>query len=268
MMWVRQQGCRTHIPISAQTNIKDAAVNLQGKVAVVTGSAHRVGKAIALGLAQAGAHVVVHYHASAEEVPATLAELQAFGVRAAAYQADLGTPGGAAALFEAAASEFGGVDVLVNSAAIMDPGNVLTMTPEQWQRSLNINLSGPFFCAQQAARQMQTRGGGAIVNISDLAGLEPWARYPAHSVSKAGLNMLTRVLAKALAPAIRVNAVAPGPVMMPAGWDEARWRTVGEHTLLKRTGSGYDVAAAVRFLLESDFITGETLVVDGGSLIA
>jgi len=163
--------------------------------------------------------------------------------------------------------------VLVNSAAGMAAGDVRTLSRAEWQRVMDLNLTAPFFCAQAAARLMvpsgPTRaGGGAIVNIGDLAGRQPWAKYPAHSVSKAGLEMVTKVLAKALAPEIRVNAVAPGPVLKPDDWDEAKWARSGEHTLLKRTGSGYDVARAVRFLLEADYITGETLVVDGGRLIA
>jgi NAD(P)-dependent dehydrogenase (short-subunit alcohol dehydrogenase family) len=160
------------------------------------------------------------------------------------------------------------VDVLVNSAANMLAGGVQDLSRAEWQVALDLNLTAPFFCAQAAARSMQARGGGAIVNIADLSGLRPWARYPAHSVSKAGLVMATQVLAKALAPAIRVNAVAPGPVMKPEAWDEGRWQAVGGHTLLKRTGSGYDVARATLFLIEADYITGETLVVDGGRLIA
>jgi NAD(P)-dependent dehydrogenase (short-subunit alcohol dehydrogenase family) len=240
-------------------------MEIKGKIAVVTGAAHRVGKFIALGLAEAGAHIVVHYHQSEDAARATIEEAKQKGVRAMAAGGDLSSPENIDHLFQSAEAEFGGVDVLVNSAAIMERGDVLTLTPEDWQRTLSLNLTAPFFCAQRAARSMLARGGGVIVNIADLSALEPWAKYPAHSVSKAGLVMLTQVLAKALAPRIRVNAVAPGPVVKPPAWDEARWRTVGEHTLLKRTGSGYDVARAVRFLVEQDYVTGETLVVDGGS---
>jgi len=243
-------------------------MDLQNKVAVVTGAAHRIGKSIALALAEAGAHVVVHHYQAGDEAQATVTEIKRKNVRAIAAAGDLGTAAGVESLFQIAQAEFGGVDILVNSAAIMEAGDPLTLTREAWQRTLDINLTGPFFCAQQAARSMLARGGGAIVNIADLAGLEPWAKYPAHSVSKAGIIMLTKVLAKALAPHIRVNAVAPGPVAKPQGWDDARWRAVGEHTLLKRTGSGYDVSQAVNFLLQQEFITGETLIVDGGSLYA
>ena len=240
-------------------------MELRDRTAVVTGAAHRVGKSIALELAGAGAHVVVHYHQSETAAHATVEEIKQKGAQAVAVGGDLSAPESIDHLFQSAEAEFGGVDILVNSAAIMERGDVLTLTPEDWQRTMAINLTAPFFCAQRAARSMLARGGGAIINVADLSALEPSAKYPVHSVSKAGLVMLTQVLAKALAPRIRVNAVAPGPVIKPPDWDEARWRAVGEHTLLKRTGSGYDVARAVRFLVEQDYITGETLVVDGGS---
>lgn len=242
-------------------------MELRGKVAVVTGGAHRVGKAIALALANAGAHVVVHYRASSEAA-ATVAEIETLGVRAIGVAADLADPAGATAVFEAAEREFGGVDVLVNSAASFQSGHVLTISPEAWQETLNLNLSGPFYCAQLAARSMLQRGGGAMINLADLSGLQPWAKYPAHSVSKAGLLMLTKVLAKALAPTIRVNAIAAGPVMKPPDWNEARWQAVGSHTLLKHPGSGYDVARAALFLLQEDYVTGATMLVDGGRSIA
>ncbi len=243
-------------------------MELKDKVTLVTGGAHRVGKAIALELARAGAHVVVHYRSAGAAVTQTVAEIEALGVRALAVQADLSTEAGIDALFAATAAAFGGLDVLVNSAASMEAGDVRTLSRAAWQRVLDLNLTAPFFCAQAAARLMAGRGGGVIVNIGDLAGRQPWAKYPAHSVSKAGVEMVTKVLAKALAPEIRVNAVAPGPVMKPDDWDDARWARSGDHTLLKRPGSGYDVARAVLFLVEAEYITGETLVVDGGRLIA
>ncbi|HLE28258.1 MAG TPA: SDR family oxidoreductase [Anaerolineales bacterium] len=241
-------------------------MEIKDKIAVVTGGAHRVGKAIASGLAEAGAHLVVHYHQSEDQAKFTVGEIKQRGVQAIAVGGDLTSYDAVVNLFRAAEAEFGGVDILVNSAAIMESGNVLTLTPEAWQRTLGINLTGPFFCAQQAALLMKARKGGVIVNIADVSAFQPWAKYPAHSVSKAGLVMLTKVLAKALAPEVRVNAIAPGPVIKPDDWPDERWRTVGRHTLLKRTGSGYDVARAVNFIVEQDFMTGETLVIDGGSL--
>ncbi len=243
-------------------------MEIKAKFAVVTGAGHRVGKVIALALAEAGAHIVVHYNRAAAEAAQTVSEIEALGVRAVAVAADLSQPMGAEILLSAAREVFGGVDILVNSAASMQAGNVLDLSPHAWQSVLDLNLSGPFYCAQQAARSMLERGGGAILNIADLSALRPWARYPAHSVSKAGLLMLTQVLAKALAPAIRVNAIALGPVLKPDDWSDARWQAVADHTLLKHPGSGYDVARAALFVLQSDFMTGATLTLDGGRLIA
>lgn len=240
----------------------------RGKVAVVTGAAHRLGREIALALADAGAHIAVHYHGAAAEAAQTAAEIEQRGVRAVVVQADLRLPDAPDQVFAAAEAALGGVAILINSAASMEPADVLTVSRAAWQQVLDLNLNAPFFLAQRAAPNMRAGGGGAIVNIADLAGLQPWARYPAHSVSKAGLIMATRVLAKALAPDIRVNAIAPGPVLKPDGWDDARWQAVGARTLLKRAGSGYDVARAVLYLVQADYVTGETLVVDGGRLNA
>jgi len=239
-------------------------MNLSNRTALITGAAHRVGKAIALELAAAGAQVILHYNSSEAAARETLAELHGLGARALALRADLAQPAEIEGLFDRVAAECGALDVLVNSASIMETGEAATLSLDAWNRSLAVNLTAPFLCAQRAARLMRSRGEGVIVNITDGSALRPWAQYPAHSVSKAGLVMLTQVLAKALAPTIRVNAVCPGPVLKPPDWDEARWTRVGQNTLLKRTGSGYDVARAVRFLIENDFVTGETLFVDGG----
>jgi NAD(P)-dependent dehydrogenase (short-subunit alcohol dehydrogenase family) len=243
-------------------------MNLHGKSALVTGSAHRVGKEIALELARAGADIVVHFHRSIQHAPAALAEVQAQGVRALGLRADLSQADEVEQLFRAIEQEWGGLDVLVNSASIMEAGDAAALPLPDWQRALDVNLTAPFLCAQHAARLMRARGGGLIVNILDGSALRPWAKYPAHSVSKAGLQMLTQVLAKAFAPEIRVNAVSAGPLLKPPDWDDGRWARAVQRTLLKHSGSGYDVARAVRFLAESDFITGETLVVDGGERYA
>ncbi len=238
---------------------------MSSRVALVTGAAHRVGKHIALALAARGHQVLVHYHSAEAEAQATVGEIEALGVQAAAARADLTQPGEIEALFDRALERFGRLDVLVNSAANMERASVLSLSVEDWDRTLNTNLRGPFLCSQRAARHMLAQPeGGVIVNIADMSGLEPWAKYPAHSVSKAGLIMLTQVLAKALGPLVRVNAVAPGPVIKPPEWNEARWRTVGEHTALKRPGRPENVGQAVVFLVENDYVTGETLVIDGG----
>lgn len=244
-------------------------MELKGKVGLVTGAAHRIGRDIALELARQGVHLVIHYNASAEAAERTLADARALGVDAIAVQADQSRGDEVAALFAAVQRHFGRLDVLVNSAAVMERKPLLDITEADWERVMGINLKGPFLCAQAAARLM-LRGqsaGGAIVNIADLAGLKPWPSYAPHSVSKAGVIMLTRVLALALAPTIRVNAVAPGPVAKPLNWSDERWLAHGSKLPLKRTGSGQDVADAVVFLLKSDFVTGELLIVDGGSLL-
>lgn len=239
-------------------------MQLTDRFALVTGAAHRVGREIALELARAGAHLCVHYHTAAAQAEATAAEVRALGRQALTVRADLRQPEAITALFAAIEAAFGGLDVLVNSASIMESGAVRDLPLAAWERSLAVNLTAPFLCAQHAARLMAGRPAGVIVNLVDGSLHRPWAGYPAHTVSKAGLAALTEVLAKALAPAIRVNAVCPGPVLKPDDFDPARWQRLGEATLLKRTGSGYDVATAVRFLIENDYITGETLVVDGG----
>lgn len=239
-----------------------------GKIALVTGSARRVGKAILLALAGAGAEVILHYHRSSEaEVQATLEQVGRLGGMGVCLQADLSQRAEIGRLFHQVAERFGRLDILVNSAAIMEAGDVCELSEGDWDRTIDMNLKSPFFCSQEAVRLMGLQG-GVIVNIADVAGLQAWARYPVHSISKAGVLMLTQVLAKALAPAVRVNAVAPGPVAMPEGMDPARWQRVAHHLTLQRAGQPEDIGRAVLYLIREDFVTGTTLVVDGGALIA
>jgi pteridine reductase len=231
----------------------------------VTGGAHRVGKAIALALARAGADLIVHYRRSAAAAAETADEIRAMGRRVDTQRADLAQPSEIEALFQAVAREFGRLDILVNSAATFEAADFMAMTPEQWDTTMAVNLRAPAFCAQAAARLMLPGGGGHIVNIADVIGIRPWGRFPQHSVAKAGLVMLTQVLAVALAPSIRVNAVAPGPVLKPPGMRDARWAEIGAASLVGRAGGPGDVAEAALYLVGSDYVTGEVLVVDGGS---
>jgi len=228
-------------------------VELQGKIALVTGGAHRLGRALALALAEAGCDIALHYHASAGPAADTAGEIRSLGRRAVALPADLSST-----------QQIEGLDILINSAAILEAVDLLDVSETDWQRTIDLNLKAAFFCLQQAARRMQRRGGGSIVNISDVAGLRPWARYPIHSISKAGIEMLTQVAALALAPDIRVNAVAPGPVLRPERMSAERWRSLGSRLPLQRTGTPDDITQAVLFLLRNDFMTGETITVDGG----
>ena len=241
-------------------------MNLEGKVALVTGGAHRVGRRITLALAREGCDLVVHYHRSQAEAEATVRELSQAGAPAVAVQADLSQPAGIEHLFGEVDRLRGRLDILINSAALLTPVDLLTATYTDWASTMDLNLRATFFCLQAAARRMQTRG-GAIVNISDVAGQRPWRRYPIHSISKAGVDMLTRTAALALAPAVRVNGVAPGPVEKPKRMPDDRWTEIGKSVPLGRPGSGDEVAAAVVFLLQNDYVVGETIAVDGGDLI-
>lgn len=239
-------------------------MDLQGKVAIITGGAHRVGGAISLALAESGCNVVVHFHKSGTSVRETASRIEEFGVECLTVQADLSQHLQVLALFEAIDKAGWDVDILVNSAAIMEAEDILTADEIAWERTIDLNLKAAFFCLQQAAQRMQAHG-GAIVNISDIAAHRPWSHYPIHSISKAGLEMLTQVAALRLAPNIRVNAVAPGPVAKPASMGGGRWEEITNELPLKRGGDTRDVAQAVLFLIENDFITGETIFVDGGN---
>jgi pteridine reductase len=241
-------------------------VQLAGKAALVTGAGRRVGRALALGLAAAGCDVAVHYSSSATGAEETARDIKQLGRRAELIRADLRDAAAARGLADQAARALGRLDVLVNAAAVMVKQAVLDVTPESWDATLDLNLRAYFFVAQGAVPHLkQVRG--KIVNIADVGGLEPWPTYIPHSVSKAGVVMLTKGLAKALAPEITVNAIAPGPVLLPDDWDEATRRRFAETTPLG-LGSPEHVVNALRYLLEGgDYVTGTVLVVDGGRML-
>ncbi|HXF64949.1 MAG TPA: SDR family oxidoreductase [Caldilineaceae bacterium] len=235
-----------------------------GKVALVTGGAHRVGKAITLMLARAGAHVVVNYHSAADAASQTVAEVKAEGVDALAVQCDVADWPQVQAMAATIEERFGGVDIIINSASLFETMPFPTTDLETWHRVTAISIDGPFYVCNALAPTMQARGGGVIVNIVDLSAWEPCPKFMAHSVGKAALLALTRQLALELAPAIRANAVAPGPVLPPPDYDERRAQAAAARTLLGRWGSPDDVARAVRYLIEADYVTGDVVTVDGG----
>ncbi len=244
---------------------------LDGRVALVTGAAKRVGRAIALALGRRGARLAIHYGTSREAAERTVEALEAEGVEARAFGADLARPAEIDRLFERLGAALGGLDVLVNSAASFESAPFDEITAAQWDRVLAVNLRAPFLCSQRAARLMRAteRPGGApglIVNITDLSALGVWRGYAHHSVSKAGLVHLTRVSAWELAPAVRVNAIAPGAILPPPGVDpESRqWRQRGDEVPLGTVGSPERVAETVVFLTENDFVNGAVVPVDGG----
>jgi 3-oxoacyl-[acyl-carrier protein] reductase/pteridine reductase len=227
-----------------------------------------VGKAITLSLAQAGANVVVNYSRSAQEAQETVHEARALNVGALAFQADVGDLEQSRALVAAAVERFGAVDILVNNASVWLKTPLPLGDFSDWHRVLGVLLDGPMYLVDAVAPLMSTRGKGAVVNIVDLSAWKPFAGYIAHSVGKAGLLALTRQLALELAPVVSVNAVAPGLVLPPPGLNEEQVKDLGERTLKGRWGTPEDVADAVRFLVEADYVTGEVIVVDGGGRLA
>lgn len=235
-----------------------------GKTALVTGGAVRVGKAMALGLARAGANVVINYHSSAAAAEQTVAEIRALGVDALAVRADVADASQVEAMVATASERFGGVDILVNSADTWVETPLPTKSHELWHFVTGVGIDGPYYCSNAVAPGMIARGAGVIVNIIDLSVWEPWPRYTAHSVSKSALLGLTRQLALELAPHVRVNAIAPGPVLPPPDYSPERVQRVADKTLLDRWGSPQDIVDAMLYFVRADYVTGETLAVDGG----
>ena len=241
---------------------------MQNQVALVTGGGKRIGRDIALTLGRAGADVVVNYNHSRQGARETVREITAMGVRGVALQADVSRPAQVAAMFRAIDKHFGRLDLLVNNAGIFFPRKWDELTEEDFDRVLDANLKGPFFCAQAAARLMMRQGSGNIIHISSLGGLQAWPTYMHYCASKAALISLTRSLAKALAPTIRVNSVAPGSILFPDEERNAATRKMIQAIPLRKAGAGQDIAEMVLYLAtHSDFVTGQVFVVDGGKSI-
>lgn len=236
----------------------------KGRVALVTGGAHRVGKAITLELAHAGAHVAIHYHASSTAAEETAEEARSYGVDACTVQADLSDWQQVQAMSLTVKARLGGVDILVNSASRFEQTPFPSDDIDAWHRVTSLAINAPFYCSNVVAPGMLEREEGAIVNIVDLSVWQPWPGFAAHSAGKAALMALTRQLALELAPFVRVNAVAPGPVLAPPGYGEEKIARTAQRTLLKRWGSPQDVSQTVLFLVQADYITGDVIVVDGG----
>ena len=227
-------------------------------LALVTGAAHRLGKVFALTLAQHGFDILLHYHRSSAAALQAQAEIESIGRRVILSQADLTDP----AQIQSLVSNLDSLQVLVNSAAFMPSGNVNVLTLENWDIALDLNLRAPFLLAQAGAKKMTE--GGLIVNITDVGAQKAWSRYPSYTVSKAALESLTRLLARALAPKIRVNAIAPGFVLQSDVVSEEAWQRLIDRIPLKRPARAEEIASALEFLLKNEYITGQTIVVDGG----
>jgi len=239
--------------------------NLQSEVVLVTGGAKRIGRAIALRLAREGARVLIHYNSSRQEAERTAADCTAAGVfQAGVVQANLESVEEIRRMFDEIGNRVGRLDGLVNNAARFTTKDPLEITEADWDFIHSVNLKAVFFCCQSAARLMRNNeGGGRIVNISSLGGLRPWSNNAHYCASKAGVIMLTKALAKALAPAITVNSVAPGVIPFEAA-DERIERFI-KRTPAQRAGTGDEIAdGVVYFLRASNFVTGQILAVDGG----
>ena len=239
-------------------------MELDGKVAIVTGGAVRLGKALALALAEQGARLVIHYGSSAGPAQETVTEIKAMGSDALAVQADLSQSGQAPSIVERAVAHFGQVDILVNSAAIFEPGKWHDTTEANWDRHFAINLKSPFFLSQAFAKHLGPERTGHIVNIADWRGVRPGTGHVAYTLTKAALIAMTKSLALALAPNIQVNAIAPGMILPPPGKDQSYLERQAGQIPAQRVGSPQEIAKTPLFLLRSDFVTGELIFVTGG----
>ena len=237
---------------------------LTGKVALVTGAAKRVGREIALELARAGADVAITFHSSDREARKTVVELTAFRGRAVALHCDVRDEASVRSMVSEVRRELGGLDILVNNAAIYETVELEKISLRQWDNIFATNTRGPFLVSQAALKELRKRD-GRIVNMGSLGGLRPWATHAHYCSSKAALHMLTQVMAKALAPEISVNCVAPGVIDFGEKSRAAMHQRFAKATPMQTNGTGADIAAAVKFFATCPkFITGQILAVDGG----
>jgi pteridine reductase len=227
-------------------------------LALVTGAAHRLGKTFALTLARLGYDILLHYHSSEDDALRTQTEIEFLGKRVTLVRADLTDP----TQIQSLISNIESLHVLVNSAAFMPSGTVDLLSIENWDSSLDLNVRAPFLLAQSVSSKMTDHG--LIVNITDVGAQKAWSRYPSYTVSKAALESLTRIMARALAPRIRVNAIAPGFVLPSGIVPAAEWERLIKRVPLQRAARTEEIASALEFLLKNEYITGQTIVVDGG----
>ncbi len=235
----------------------------RNEMAVVTGGAVRLGREIALGLARAGYSLGLHYHGSEAQAAITARDIESLGIPVTLYQADLRDPDQVEGVFEQVSKSTEPLRVLVNSASIMPRGNLKSMGVDAWDATLDLNLRAPWLCARAAGRLMEAAG-GVIINVSDSGAGKTWTGFPAYTISKAGLEVLTRLLARTLAPNIRVNAVAPGLILPSADTPEEDWQRLVKRLPVQKAGTPQDIVQAIYFLIENKYVTGETLHVDGG----
>jgi pteridine reductase len=232
-------------------------------LALVTGASQRLGKAIALELARNGYAIGLHFYQSKTEASVTAREIEALGVPVILLPADLREPLQIKGLFSSIPSRDFRLTVLVNSASVMLKKNLVDLTVPEWDDTLNLNLRAPWLCSIEAAKIMGPAG-GVIINISDSGTRQVWSNYAAYVISKSGLEMLTKLLARSLAPAVRVNGIAPGLIMPSIATEPEKWKMLVDRLPLKKNGTPQQIASSVLHMVLNDYITGEILVVDGG----
>jgi NAD(P)-dependent dehydrogenase (short-subunit alcohol dehydrogenase family) len=237
---------------------------IKGKTALVTGGAIRVGKAITLGLARAGANVAVNYFRDAEQAAQTAAEAEALGTSVAAIQADISDWEQVKRMFAQIHDTLGPVDILVNNSSVFKQTPIPTDTIEDWKHVTGVLIDGAFYTSNLAAVDMLARKQGVIINIVDLTAWEAWPKFAAHVVGKSALLALTRQLAIDLAPCVRANAIAPGPILPPPDYSPEKIKRTAAKTLLNKWGAPEDISKAVNFLIESDYINADVITIDGG----
>ncbi|MBM4435957.1 MAG: SDR family oxidoreductase [Actinobacteria bacterium] len=242
---------------------------MQGSTVLITGGARRVGRHVGRRLAERGANIVINFRASAAEAQAACAEFEALGVGALAVQADVSTAPGVQSVLNAARARFGAIEVLVNNASIYGRSPLAQVTEADWLNNINVNLLGPCYGCWLVGLHMRERGRGKIINIADWAVDRPYVDYAPYFVAKGGVVALTKVMAKELAPQVTVNAIAPGPILMPPDFDAATVTAVERAVPLGRIGSPEDIAQTIIYLVEgTDFVTGAVIPVDGGRRVS
>jgi pteridine reductase len=242
-------------------------MDLKNKVALITGGARRIGRAIALGLATHGTSIAVHYRTSQSEADSLVAEIATKGGKAQAFRANLEHVTEIEQMVANVRDAFGRIDILINSASVFAPTTLTEITERDWDANLDTNLKAPFFLSKFASAAMRQQGAGKIINLGDWAGIRPYKDYLPYSVSKSGLIGLTKALAKELAPEVQVNCIALGMVMPPENYSKKEVERLVSRTLTKKMGTPEDVARAVVFFCETDFATGTVLPLEGGRLL-
>jgi NAD(P)-dependent dehydrogenase (short-subunit alcohol dehydrogenase family) len=242
-------------------------MKLQNKNVLITGSAVRIGKQIAISLAQKGANILIHYNNSYNHAINTLKKIESYNVKANIIKADLSNDKDVKLLINNAIKFFGELHILINSASTFYSTPLNKINLKQWNDIINTNLRGAFFCSKYAGLHMVKNHQGKIINISDIGGITPWKNYSIYCISKAAIIAMTKALAKELAPFVQVNAIAPGVILLKNDIKSSEKEKLAAKNLLNRIGSPSDIIFCIHFIIESDFVTGSVFTIDGGQLI-